>query len=158
MFLNVLRLWAVVLTANLVGAVLFALAAMKINVFDEVMRNQIVAIGHDAIDGSFGSIFAKGVFAGWLIALMVWLLPFAESARIWVIIIITYFVGLARFTHVIAGAVETFAVAIAGTEPWVNVFTNFLLPAVLGNILGGVMLVAMLNHAQIVAGEPGEDL
>ena len=34
-----------------------------------------------------------GVFAGWLIALMGWLLPFAESGRVWVIILLTYIVG-----------------------------------------------------------------
>jgi formate-nitrite transporter family protein len=39
--------------------------------------------------------------------LMVWLMPVAESGRIWVIILLTYPVGLAEFSHIIAGSVET---------------------------------------------------
>jgi formate/nitrite transporter FocA (FNT family) len=38
---------------------------------------------------------------------MVWLMPVAESGRIWVIILLTYPVGLAEFSHIIAGSVET---------------------------------------------------
>ena len=30
---------------------------------------------------------------------------------------------------------------------------NFFIPAVLGNTIGGVSLVAVLNHAQLVAGK-----
>jgi formate/nitrite transporter FocA (FNT family) len=29
---------------------------------------------------------------------------------------------------------------------------GFLVPAILGNIVGGVALVALLNHGQVVAG------
>ena len=35
------------------------------------------------------------IFAGFLIAIMVWLLPFAETARVGVIVIVTYVVGIA---------------------------------------------------------------
>jgi formate/nitrite transporter FocA (FNT family) len=110
------------------------------------------------MEHSFGTTLLRGVFAGWLIALLVWLLPFAESARVWVIVIITYIVGLASLSHIIAGAVETFALAAAGQKDWLAVFGGFILPALIGNILGGVTLVATLNHAQVVAGTQGEDL
>jgi formate/nitrite transporter FocA (FNT family) len=100
----------------------------------------------------------RGIFAGWLIALMVWLLPFAESARVWVIIIITYVVGVGHFSHIIAGAVETFALAAAGQASWATVLGSYIVPTLAGNILGGVTLVATLNHAQIVAGGKGEDV
>ena len=49
-----------------------------------------------AIQPDFVTLVLRGTLAGWLIALMVWLLPFAESARIWVIIILAYIVGLAE--------------------------------------------------------------
>ena len=49
----------------------------------------------------------RGVFAGRLIALMVWLQPFVETARVWVIILITHLVGLGHFSHIIGGAVAT---------------------------------------------------
>jgi hypothetical protein len=60
-----------------------------------------------AINGSLGTILIRAVFAGWLFALMVWLLPVAERSRVVIITIITYLVGLADLSHVIAGSAET---------------------------------------------------
>lgn len=95
----------------------------------------------------------RGIFAGWLIALMVWVLPFAESARFWVIIVLSYMVGLGHFGHIVAGAVQTFFFAIAGGTSWASVLRNYLAPTLIGNILGGVALVAAINHAQVVSGK-----
>jgi formate/nitrite transporter FocA (FNT family) len=96
--------------------------------------------------------FLRGILAGWLIALTVWLLPYAETARVWVIGLITYVVGAAHFSHVIAGAAEAGFLVIVRESTWVAFAFQFLVPALLGNILGGVLLVALLNHAQVVAG------
>ena len=89
--------------------------------------------------------------AGWLIALMVWLLPYAETARVWVIIIITYIVGIGHFSHVIAGAVEIFTLGFMNQASWWTTITQYLLPTLFGNVIGGVIIVAALNHAQTVA-------
>ena len=94
----------------------------------------------------------RGVFAGWLIALMVWLLPVAEVARVNVIIIITWLVGLAGFSHIVAGSVETLFLVWSGGAGWGDYLAGYALPTLLGNIIGGVTLVAILNHAQVVAG------
>jgi len=88
----------------------------------------------------------------------VWLLPFAESARVLVIILVTYLVGLGEFSHVIAGAVEVFTLAAAGGAGWGEVIGGYLVPTLIGNVIGGVMLVAMLNHAQVTAGGAAKDL
>jgi formate/nitrite transporter FocA (FNT family) len=90
----------------------------------------------------------RGIGAGWLIALMVWLLPFAESARIWVIIILAYLVGLAGFPHVIAGNVETFYLISLGALSLSKCFGGYLVPVLIGNIIGGVALVAVGAHAE----------
>ena len=150
---NVLRLWAVVLFSNLLGGLLLALVAMHTTAFDAEVKAEFVQMGQEAMAFGFGTTLLRGILAGWIIALMVWLLPFAESARVWVIILMTYLVGLAHFSHVIAGSIEVFSVAAAGGAGWGEVLGGFVLPALLGNILGGVMLVAMLNHAQVMAGE-----
>jgi formate/nitrite transporter FocA (FNT family) len=155
---NVARLWGVVLLANVLGALAMGWISVRSTAFDPNVRAAFIHIGHAAMEHGFGTTLLRGIFAGWLIALMVWLLPFAEAARVWVIIIITYLVGLAHFSHVIAGAVEVFAVACAGQKAWGTVLGSYLLPTLIGNILGGVTLVAALNHAQVVAGSEGEDL
>jgi formate-nitrite transporter family protein len=149
---NVLRLWAVVMLANVLGALLFAYVLARTNV---VEVNVFEALRHAAIDASpdsFGVALLRAVFAGWIIALVVWLGPFAESSRIWVIIILTYIVGLAHLTHVIVSTIDGSFLVFIGDSSWTEFLTHVFLPALLGNIIGGVMLVAALNHAQVVAG------
>src|SRR4051812_33278822 len=155
---NMLRLWGVVLVANLLGALAVALVMAKTSAFDPDVRESFLKIGHEAMRHSFATTLLRAVFAGWLIALIVWLLPFAEAARIYVIIIITWLIGVGHFSHVIAGAVDTFALAWAGQRGWGEVLGKFILPTLIGNTLGGVTLVAALNHAQVVAGGEGEDV
>ena len=103
------------------------------------------------------SCIAGVSFAGWLIALIVWLLPFAEAARFFVIILLTWLVGAAELTHVIAGAIEVFALSWAGEKSWISTVGCYVFPTLLGNIIGGVTLVAALNHAQICAGKEHEE-
>ena len=150
---NVLRLWAVVFIGNIAGAALFAIAIGWLPVLEPTVKDAASAIAAEALAPGPMKIALRGIFAGWLIALMVWLLPFAESARIWVIIIITYLVGVAGFSHVIAGSVEVFALASMKLTSWSTAFLAFTLPALIGNTIGGVTFVAALSHAQFVEGE-----
>ena len=155
---NMMRLWAVVLAANLVGAFLVALVITKTDAFPSHVHDAFRELGHAAMSHDFVDTMVKGIFAGWLIALIVWLLPFAEAARLLVIVLLTYVVGIGNFSHIVAGAVEVFALAWAGLKPWWQVVVYYLLPTLIGNTIGGVTLVAALNHAQVVAGGQGEDV
>jgi formate/nitrite transporter FocA (FNT family) len=149
---RVARLWAVVLATNLLGALAFAWVVGHTGVFRPEVRAAFAAIGRDALEGSFWTIFLRAIFAGWLIALMVWLLPGAETARPMIIIIITFLVGLGGFAHIIAGSVEIFYLLTTGAASWVHGLGGWLLPTLCGNIVGGLSLVAALNHAQVTSG------
>jgi formate/nitrite transporter FocA (FNT family) len=151
-FRNVARLWSVVLPTNLIGAVAFAFLLQRTNAFDPKVKAEFLNIGQAATHPSFWGLMIKGVFAGWLIALMVWLLPVAESGRIAVIVIITYVVGLGELSHVIAGSVEAIYTVAAGKHSCWDFFARYFVPTLLGNCFGGVALVAALNHAQVKAG------
>ena len=151
---NVLRLWGVVLVANLLGCLALALVVENTGTFEPAIRAEFTHMGHEVLAPSFGIVMIRGIFAGWMIALMVWILPFAGTGRIWVIILITYVVGICHFSHVIAGTIEVFTLAASGGVSWGQALVGFTVPALLGNILGGVLLVAGLNHAQVVANEP----
>ena len=150
--LSVLRLWSVVLFANLAGTFLFALCVGRIPIFPPQIQQSLIQVSHGATEGSFGVIFMRAIFAGWLIALMVWLLPAAESARVSIIIIITYLIGLGGFNHVVAGSTKSLLLVVTGMETWSSFLVRFFFPTLLGNIVGGVSLVAFLGHAQVVAG------
>jgi formate/nitrite transporter FocA (FNT family) len=149
---NVMRLWIVVLATNVIGALVFAFVLARTQAVDESVFQALRHAAADAAPESFGVALLRGVFAGWMIALVVWLGPFAESARVWVIVIITYIVGLAHLTHVIVSTVDASFLVFVGDSTWTEMLTHSFIPALLGNILGGVALVAALNHAQIVAG------
>jgi formate/nitrite transporter FocA (FNT family) len=152
-FGNVARLWAIVLLMNLIGAAIFAIVIARTPVFEAPARAAFLDIGKEALSPAWGTILLRGIFAGWMIALMVWLLPVAEVARFWVIIVITYVVGLGHFSHIIAGSVEVFYVAASGqTSVWYAI-GHYVIPTLIGNCIGGVSLVAALNHAQVVAGD-----
>jgi formate/nitrite transporter FocA (FNT family) len=94
-------------------------------------------------------VLVKAVFAGWLIALMVWLMPAAAGTRFFVIVAVTWLIGVAKFSHVIAGSVETAFAAMQGAIGWGDYLLKFLLPSLIGNSFGGVVFVALLNHAQV---------
>jgi formate/nitrite transporter FocA (FNT family) len=94
----------------------------------------------------------RAIFAGWLIALMVWLLPAAETARVSIIIIVTYLIGIGGFNHIIAGSTTMFYLVVTHSISWGTYLVQFFFPTVLGNMIGGMALVAALGHAQVVGG------
>lgn len=155
-FVRVLQLWAVVLGANLVGAHLFAWVVGNTPMFKPEVQAAMLALAKQAADVTFGDAILRGIFAGWLIAMVVWMLAAIDTGRIAVIIILTYIVGLASLTHIIAGAVEVLFLPMVGAKSWLAVVWGYMLPTLIGNIIGGVSLTAALNHAQVVAGMQGK--
>jgi formate/nitrite transporter FocA (FNT family) len=110
---RVARLWAVVLFANILGATIFAYAAAHTPIFSDEVKAAFLSIGKEAIEPGFGTIVLRGIAAGWLIALMVWLMPGADETRLFVVMIVTYAVGIGSFSHIVAGSVEVlYVVAI----------------------------------------------
>lgn len=150
--LLVLRLWAVVLASNLVGAHLFAWVVGNTPMFRPEVQHSFRVLATDAASVSFGSALLRGIFAGWLIAMVVWMLAAIDSGRIAVILILTYVVGLAGLTHIIAGSVEVLFLVMTGARSWFAYLGGYMVPTLIGNIIGGVALVSALNHAQVVAG------
>jgi formate-nitrite transporter family protein len=146
---EVARYWAIVFAANIIATLLFAAAATIPGLFKPDAVQAFTDLGIKAAEPGFAAVLVKAVFAGWLIALMVWLMPAAAGTRFFVIVAVTWLIGFAKFSHVIAGSVETAFAAIHGAIGWSDYLVQFLLPAFLGNSFGGVVFVALLNHAQV---------
>jgi formate/nitrite transporter FocA (FNT family) len=147
--LGVLRFWGIVLVANLAGTWLFALLLTKEALFATPIQDALRTIGHESIGGDFGVTLMKAVIAGWLIALMAWMLPSARSARLFVILLLTYVVALCHLPHIVAGSVEAAFSWFTGQASALDYLYGFLLPTLIGNTIGGVALVALLNHAPL---------
>ena len=148
---KVIRLWSVVLAANMAGAFTIAWVMGNTGLFRPEVRAAFQGIAQDSMQAGFGLTLLRGVFAGWLIALLVWVLPSAESARFFVIIGMTWVIGIGGFSHIVAGSVDVLLLATTGAAPWGQVVGSYIIPALIGNILGGVSLVAALSHAQVVS-------
>ncbi|HLJ81446.1 MAG TPA: formate/nitrite transporter family protein [Ktedonobacterales bacterium] len=154
--LRVIRLWSIVLVGNLLGAFIFASIVAHTPLFSIAQQHTFLNLGLHALRGDFGLVVLRGVFAGWLIALMVWLLPAADAAKLQIIIILTYFIALGGFAHIIAGSVDTLYGVSIGAITWPKYLGGFLAPTLIGNIVGGVSLVAFLNYAQVAAETIGQ--
>lgn len=148
----VLRLWGVVLVANLVGAHIFAWVIAHSGVLKPDFHAALEAVAIKAADVNFGDALVRGIFAGWLIAMVVWMMAATDTGRIPIIIILTYIVNLASFTHIVAGSVEVLYLVAIGVKSWMAFCTGYMIPSLIGNTLGGVALVSALNHAQVIAG------
>jgi formate/nitrite transporter FocA (FNT family) len=155
-FAQMLRLWGIVLLTNLIGAAIFAEVVSKTPMFDPNVKRMFLQIGLQALHPTFGEILWRGILAGWLIALVVWLLPAANPQRVWIIVIITWLVGAAGLSHIIAGSVEALYAVASGNWPWTTYVTGFLVPVFIGNCIGGVGLVAILNYGQVVPEQGGD--
>ncbi|HLW82292.1 MAG TPA: formate/nitrite transporter family protein [Candidatus Acidoferrales bacterium] len=92
----------------------------------------LAAIGRTHMGLGFGNVLVRAIFAGWLIALMVWLLPGAQSARVSIIIIIIYVIGLGEFSHVIAGSTTVLYLVTMRVASWSFYFKGFFLPGAAG--------------------------
>lgn len=146
-------LWAVVLAGNMVGVAIVSGTMAYTAVLDAKIMESLATIAAHEYEVPFGAMFVRAVFAGWLIALMLWLMPFAETARVAVIVIITYVIGLANFAHVVAGSVAALYAVFIGMHTVGEFFTAFFVPTLLGNIVGGVALVAAINYAQVASND-----
>lgn len=150
---NVLRLWGAVLVTNLVGALLFALVLAKLQVVDPEVHSSLAEISARAMRAGFWVTMLHAVFAGWLIAMMVWMIPAAKPQELLLVVFMTYLVGLGGFAHIIAGATEVFYAGFRDLAGWGAVVLGYLVPTLIGNVVGGVTIVAALNHAQATIGE-----
>ena len=153
-FGNVARLWTIVLAANLIGAFTIAWVMGNSDVLEPSVRQAMKEIGLLSMNHGFFTLLMRGIFAGWLIALMVWLLPVAETARVGVIIIVTYIVGIGEFSHIVAGSVDAFYLVATGVKTFGQYFV-YMVPILIGNIIGGSSIVAAIAHAEYVGSGEG---
>jgi len=149
-FLRTLRVWGIVLAANLLGTLAFGAISAQRGIFAPDAYAAMGKLSAQTMAHPFVQTTITAASAGWLIGLMVWLLPAAgASARPFIIILLTYAVALCQFPHVVAGSVEACFGVFSGQAGVGDYLFRFLAPTLLGNIIGGTALVAMLNHAPV---------
>jgi formate-nitrite transporter family protein len=144
------RMWAIVLLANLAGTLFAALFCTFTPVLTPELREGMLEISRQILGHGWLEMFFKGVSAGFLIAAMVWLLPSADSAQFHVITLMTYLIAAGGFAHIVAGSVEAFLLVANGQLGVWPMLTEFTVPVLAGNIVGGTVLFAVLSYAQVM--------
>ena len=129
-FLKLLRLWSIVLVGNVVGAIIFAYALGKLDLFDAATDQAFLSIGEELMRNTASQMFTKGMLSGWLIATMVWVITAAPEAKLWLILLVTYLIGIGGFAHIV-GSAEVAYLAFAGEVSWLEGTTHFALPTLL---------------------------
>lgn len=145
-----LRFWAVVLAANIVGVVLFTLLVVEGGAVPSAIADELAAAGEDLASGSLLRNLFSGILAGWLLALVAWLVEASGVVigRIAVTWSLTFVVALAQLDHCVATTVEVMASTLDGTTS-AGRFAVWLTVVTAGNLIGGVFIVAVLNYGQV---------
>ena len=148
--IKMLRLWAVVFTSNIAGAIVFAALSGYTTALKPEIRGQLILLGSHAVEGNFTHLFWSGVVGGWLIALVAWMVTashwtIGQVVMIW---LLTFVVGVGGFAHCIVTSCEILSATMAGPVT-VGAYLHWLLAATLGNITGGVGIVSLLNYGQV---------
>ena len=149
-----LRLWAIVYVTNVVGAFLFALLVVKSGGVPHDTVQELSGVGHDVSRGSLGSFFWSGMVAGWLLALVAWLVEassvvIGQIALIWML---TFVLGAVGFDHCVSTTSEVLSAVLDG-RVGAGHFFAWLAFVTIGNIAGGVAIVGLLNYGQVRVGE-----
>jgi formate/nitrite transporter FocA (FNT family) len=147
---NLARLWTIVLVANLVGTLFAAVFWRFTPAMPAEFYPAAVKLSAALTHLGWWEMLLRAIGAGFLIASMVWMIPTAESGKFAVIALLTYLISVAGFTHVVAGSMEAYVLALFGQWEWWRVITNFIIPTLIGNIIGGTALFAAISHAQVM--------
>jgi formate/nitrite transporter FocA (FNT family) len=153
-------LWAVTLALNLLGGLTFALLITRPGVLDGGPARYLVALAEHSVQYPFSTAFVKAIFAGWLMTLLTWLLLAARGLgpRLAIIWAVAALIVLGQFNHAIISAAEIFIAMLLGARIGVaDWLTRNLLPALLGNVVGGVLFVTLLFYVQAQLHRPAGD-
>ena len=149
-FLRAGRMWAIVLAANLVGTLVAALLCAYTPIISTELREAMLQISREGMHKELLAMTLSGVTAGFLMAAMVWLIPAADTSQFYVILVMTYLIGIAGAAHIVAGSVEAFLLVAQGELGFGAMLGRFTLPVLIGNIVGGTVLFALLSYAQVM--------
>ena len=150
--LDMLRLWAVIFVFNILGVIAFAFVFANGGILSPAASELLLGEVATKIDAGFWEVTLKAVIGGWLVALIAWMVAASQDTIsqiffTWLLVLLIPATGLA---HCIAGSAEVFISVFAGETSWAEYLGRFLLPATLGNTIGGLVLVTLLNYGQVV--------
>ena len=116
---------------------------------DPTTAAALIEVSEHGTSGGPWKVLLQGIPAGFLVAGMTCLCRAAPGQRLSIIVVLTWLIAAGGFAHVIAGSVEVAVLVTAGHLTVASGLIDFVGPALLGNVVGGTGLFAMLAYAQV---------
>ena len=150
-FKSLFNLWAIIYLGNLLGGYIFGTIVLQFNSGTHLISLDFFHfVSQKMIAYSAGNILVSSIMAGWLMGTLSWLLSSAQDtlSRIAVIFFVTFIISIAGLHHCIVGSIEVFMAFFANANDVTGIeFLKFQGLSTLGNIIGGVGLVALVKYA-----------
>ena len=148
-FMGMLRLWFIVLTANVIGALIAAAFIARAGAFDAELFQAFHSLSEHAVNMGATTSFVKAIPAGVLVAGIVWMMPSARGNAFMIIVAFTWLIAAGDFTHIIAGSVEMGFLLWIGDLSLFGAVFGFFLPVLFGNVVGGAAIFTLLAWGQV---------
>ncbi len=146
------RLWGIVFAANMTGCLIASALLVYAHIVPDLQMDGILAVSRHYAEASAMQHLLWGMPAGFLIASLVWIMPRMEGAgEVLIIVILTYMIGVGGMSHVVAGATELFVLMLGGELSVSDAVLRGVLPALVGNVVGGTGMFTALTYAQVRA-------
>ena len=143
------RLWAIVFAANLLGTSVAAAIIVYAHLMSQDLTAAMLEVSSRLLHREPLDMLLQAIPAGFLIASIAWILAGVSGSEFWVILVLTYAIALGDFAHVVAGSAEAFLLVFAGQTGLEHAVFGIILPSLIGNVIGGTGLFALLAHAQV---------
>jgi len=145
------KLWVIIYLGNLTGGYIFGSITLVFNSEMHLIgKDFFYFVSEKMLKYSVSATLISGIMAGWLMGMLSWLLSAAQDtfSRIVMVFLVTFVISIAGLHHCIVGSIEVFMAffAEANQISW-RQFLKFQALATLGNIIGGVFLVAIVKFA-----------
>lgn len=149
------RLWGIVYAGNIIGGLLFTgLAVLLMPGLSIISPAAFGTIASKLVSHQLHWILVAGVFAGWLMGLLAWLISTAQDtlSRIFLIWMVTATIGMLHLPHSIAGNVEVLFGLLTTSSITVMDYLSFLTLATIGNAIGGAIFVGLMKYGHVTRG------
>ena len=147
---SLLKMWTIILIGNMLGGLFGAIALFYGNVLSDKASQYTIELAQSGVEAGFVPLFVKAMFAGIIVAGIVWM-DFAvkdSSSRVILVYLAFLSIPLGGLYHIVVSTTELFYLLLATDVALISSLVNFPLPILLGNTVGGVLFVTLVNYFQ----------
>ncbi|WP_123536807.1 formate/nitrite transporter family protein [Halosimplex salinum] len=147
---SLFRHWLIVLAGNFAGGAIGAVVLAYGGVFEPAAADYALGLAQNGVETPVTALFFKAAFAGLIVAGVVWM-DFAARetvSRLAIVYLAFLAIPLGNLFHVVVSFTEVVYTMLAGDLALTTGLFEFVIPVLVGNTLGGILLVTVVNYYQ----------